>query len=412
MRFNSLINARSGLWDLTPCPEGANINSFHHRREVPTSRFSRGTGEMRKAMRRRPALEALESRQLLTTVVDQGNLLLSTDSFPTGITTGSDGQIWFSQTSADEVGMLNPFTGHMGTSIRVGSNPDGIVSAANKIWFAEAGSNAIGEIQPSGGGGTYLGDFTTPTGGSGPSSLVSDPKDGNIYFTEVQTGKIGWFNPSAIQGSYDIHEVSLPGSQFPGSTPDPLAIAVNPNDGTIWFTTAGTNQIGSFNPASQTFNHYDLPSNSLDPVALAFGPDGNLWITDHSHLSLYGNGQVQMLNPGTGQFGGAFALPASAGNPLYAINGIAAGPDGNMWVTVDGIGQIAWFNPVNPQGTLQWQDTPNQASNPSAIAVGPDGNVWFTETKGRTAAWTRGTGRSASPSRIPRSWSRISRQPA
>jgi streptogramin lyase len=127
---------------------------FHHRREVPRSRFSQGTREMRKARRRRPALGALESRKRLTWVFD--HFPLSVHSTPEAITTGPNGQIWFSQTAAGEVGMLNPATGQMGTPVAVGTNsssmPVELVSAAGMIWVAENGSNAIGEIQLSNGG--------------------------------------------------------------------------------------------------------------------------------------------------------------------------------------------------------------------------------------------------------------------
>src|SRR6476620_7792943 len=67
-----------------------------------------------------------------------------------------------------------------------------------------------------------------------------------------------------------------------------------------------------------------------------------------------------------------FHLPHQESHP----QGIACGPDGNVWFTEqagDAIGRIT------PEGEVTEFSLPADAA-PKAIAGGPDGNVWFTES--------------------------------
>jgi streptogramin lyase len=82
----------------------------------------------------------------------------------------------------------------------------------------------------------------------------------------------------------------------------------------------------------------------------------------------------------------AAAVPAASAAPvvdgIFNLPGqpqrIAAGPDGNMWVTVDGAND---YVKVTPDGIVTPYDDPN-ISNPIGITAGPDGNMWVTITNG------------------------------
>jgi streptogramin lyase len=72
-------------------------------------------------------------------------------------------------------------------------------------------------------------------------------------------------------------------------------------------------------------------------------------------------------------------------------NGIAAGPDGNLWYPDDGVPWIArltpgvagWITETTNIG-LQWTE-PGDVSKPTSIALGPTGNLWFTDNGGTKA---------------------------
>src|SRR5437016_1367772 len=111
--------------------EGATMKSDRGRQEGAAS-ASRGRErgqEMRNRKQRRPKLEALESRRLLTTIND--SFLPSTPVSPQGITAGPPGTIWFTAGPASGqqgyVGMINTATGAMSPMIPVGAAPQGII---------------------------------------------------------------------------------------------------------------------------------------------------------------------------------------------------------------------------------------------------------------------------------------------
>lgn len=89
------------------------------------------------------------------------------------------------------------------------------------------------------------------------------------------------------------------------------------------------------------------------------GPDGNMWVTlqgANDFARIAADGTVTEYNA------------ATVTNPI----GITAGPDGNMWVTQNG--GVAMFSPASP--TTATATAIADIADPRAITVGPDGNLW------------------------------------
>jgi virginiamycin B lyase len=107
------------------------------------------------------------------------------------IATGSDGNLWFTDYTGNQVGkMTTSGTVTFYNPPTAGSEPDGITSGPDgDIYFTEAGVGKIGAIVPS--TGQIVESATLPSGaGSGPYIITTGP-DGNVWFTEATGNKIG-----------------------------------------------------------------------------------------------------------------------------------------------------------------------------------------------------------------------------
>ena len=139
------------------------------------------------------------------------------------------------------------------------TGPDG------DLWFADFGTGAIGQINPT----THaVVEYPTPTAKSGPSGITVGP-DGNLWFTEINTGIVGEINPT----THAIVEFPL-GS----STAKPGAITVGP-DGALWFTESGPNALGRIDPTTHALAAFPIPAGdgNVVGVSIVVGPDQNLF---------------------------------------------------------------------------------------------------------------------------------------
>ena len=84
-----------------------------------------------------------------------------------------------------------------------------------------------------------------------------------------------------------------------------------------------------------------------------------------------------------------FPVPTANSGPY----GITAGPDGNLWFTESGGGQIGRITPA--AHAITEFPIPTANAGPRGITAGPDGNLWFTEY---TATRSGGSPRRPTPS--------------
>jgi streptogramin lyase len=257
---------------------------------------------------------------------------------------------------------------------RITTGPDG------NIWFTDGGNNQIGRMTPAG---VFTG-FNLPIANSGPVDITTGP-DGALWFTEFE-GRIG-----RITTSGQITEFQILPLAPPGTTPRrPLGITSGP-DGALWFVTdccdpANPGLVGRITTAGVITLFPPAPGSTVAPGITA-GPDGNLW---YSATVSSSEGHIQRMTTG-GVVTGDFRIPTAFSDPSRLVTG----PDGNIWFTEQGaVGANGSLHPtfpapgkigrITPGGNIEEFTTPGQlfpnfVSNPAGIAVGADGNLWFTE---------------------------------
>jgi streptogramin lyase len=274
---------------------------------------------------------------------------------PSGITTGPDGNVWFTVTDSQHfngsIGRITP-GGVLTQFPQLNPAPSFIVTGPDRnLWFTQDdgcddGFASIGRITPDG----LVTQFWQPFCRSLGDIAVGS--DGNLWFT--------WnsLNPPFPAG---ISRMTLVGvvTEFPlpGRSG---GIAAGP-DGAIWFTEGELDRIGRITTTGAV-SEFALPAGSA-PTGIVTGPDGNLWFTETSA------NKVGRITP-QGSIA-EFPISTAGSRPLH----ITSGPDGNLWFTEeigDKIGRITISGvitefPIPIPGSL------------FDITTGTDGNIWFTE---------------------------------
>jgi streptogramin lyase len=288
-----------------------------------------------------------------STVHAQGTVTIT--EFPTSgsdspldITSGPDGNLWFSETM-NNIGRITP-TGSI-TEFPIptaNTNSWGITSGSDgNLWFTEQQANNIGRLTPSG----TVTEFPIPTANSQPTAITSGP-DGNLWFTEASGNKIGKITTNGTITEFPT----------PTANSNPNGITAGP-DGNVWFTEF-LNNIGRITP-SGTITEFPIPSTTTNyPLGITTGPDGNLWFTEYNVNNI---GRITPTGTVT-----EFPIPTATSFP-YAIT---SGPDGNLWFTEFGGNNIGR---ITPSGTITEFPIPTASSHAYGITSGPDGNLWFTE---------------------------------
>jgi uncharacterized repeat protein (TIGR01451 family) len=119
-------------------------------------------------------------------------------SRPKAITTGPDGNIWFTDPALNSIWRLTPEGSFASFTVSVeGSEPTGIVAGPDgKLYFTEFKASRIGVITTDG---VITDEIPTPAQDSGPSGITVG-SDGNIWFIEANALRVGRLELAADLG--------------------------------------------------------------------------------------------------------------------------------------------------------------------------------------------------------------------
>jgi streptogramin lyase len=154
----------------------------------------------------------------------------------------------------------------------------------------------------------------------------------------------------------------------------PLGI-VNGSDGNVWFAddlNTNANTVSRVNIATGQITEYTLPQCAYAPEYLALGSDNNLWVSAEC-VRTHPNHQYAEMAVVTPS-GTTTLIPMRTARSSGFHETL--GPDGNIWFTLQGVGQIGKITPSGIPTYYSLHTRLNPTPRPSGIAVGPDGNLW------------------------------------
>jgi streptogramin lyase len=204
-------------------------------------------------------------------------------------------------------------------------------------------------------------EFYTPTG------ITIDPSTGLLYVAEW--GYDGNIRTVTTEGSIPPpppHGIAM---LDPASVPNGASGAAIAADGTFWFAENAANKIGHV-LANGSIVEIPLPGGLAHPTDMVLGGDGNVWFDD-GLVSQYGepsNSYLAKIRPnGTIT---EYSMDTQ-GSEYSASAGLTLGPDGNVWFIDPNSSAIGY---ITPSGKILEE----VVNPPNGIATGPDGDLWTT----------------------------------
>jgi streptogramin lyase len=192
-------------------------------------------------------------------------------------------------------------------------------------------------------------DVFASTNLAGPTGMTIH--QGVLYVTNSNS-------PQGVQ-KFDATTGVNTGSFVPSiANPSPRDVKVNPANNRLYVLYYNAATVETFDLATMASFGLLMPAGSplgsgglFTPSAMAFGPDGNLYI---SGGTFGGNLGVRRYNPTTGAFIDFFA---NTGSDLLSPIGITFGPDNNLYVSTQNAANVMRFN--YPAGTFTDFFVPN-----------------------------------------------------
>jgi streptogramin lyase len=283
-------------------------------------------------------------------------------SRPTIIVAGKDGNLWFVESNADQIGRITPagkitefpLKSYGGRDPKFNPRPLGLAWGFDgKLWFTGGTADMIRRLSPNG----AIEDFNTKSIEVTPTGIVAGP-DGNLWFTENSAAQIGMVT---VAGT--MREFPLIAEKSDAYAPAALAPAAN---GGLWLSKgSGEPSVGLL---SSTGAFRELTRAVAAPW-LTSDAHGNAWF-----IGSQGGGTIVEDRVGRLSADGTlteYPIPKSE----YA--GIAIAPDGTVWLADAGANKISKM--TMPGATVVQYSVPTPNSEPRRITVDFKGNAWFSE---------------------------------
>lgn len=174
------------------------------------------------------------------------------------------GNIWFTGQGGGYVGKLDRTSGKI-TEYPMPGGPYGLaIDKRGHVWVCRMGANALGRLDPKTGKADEL-----PTGsGSRPRRIATAP-DGMLWVTYYGNGLLAKVDPVAMK-------VAKTYPMPAGPRAGPYAVAVD-GAGRVWANEIDTDTVALFDPKTEMFRVFELPSKGVGIRKAIVDGQGRFW---------------------------------------------------------------------------------------------------------------------------------------
>jgi virginiamycin B lyase len=175
-----------------------------------------------------------------------------------------DGLLWFTG-QGGVYGSLDPATTEMSVyDAPRGAGPYGIdATPEGEVWFVSLAGSYLARVDDATSGEVTI--FEPPTPNQGARRVWSDSR-GRLWISEWEAGQVAMYDPAS-----DTWQEW----QLPGPNSQPYSVYVDELD-LVWLTDFGTNSLVRFDPRTETFDSFPLPTAGA-AVRQQLGREGELW---------------------------------------------------------------------------------------------------------------------------------------
>ncbi len=203
-------------------------------------------------------------------------------SYPHTLRFDESGRIWFSTTRSNHLTVFDPAAeefhyyplppadaAEVGLTIPTAYGCD--VAPDGSIWYSQLHGQRIGRFTP---GSDTIRDWRPPF--YGPRRLHAGA-DGIIWVPGYGSGVLGRFDPAIERWKvYDL-PTGLPGPDGFGVSETPYALNVNRMNGEVWVTGSNSDTLIRFEPKTEQFTAFPLPTRASYTREIEFDADNNIW---------------------------------------------------------------------------------------------------------------------------------------
>ncbi len=255
---------------------------------------------------------------------------LGAPDLPHDVALDLEGRVIITGQLSGQMYVLDPTSGEVSTSEAIPTpqaNPRAVeVDDSGAWWVLLGGPERVARHDPA------VGGWETWDIAMHPHSIAR-AEDGRIWFNghfSKDPEQIGVLDPES--GRVRTFDVPVPPTDDDGSN-IPYGLRFGP-DGTLWGTQLIGNRLVRFDPDSNDFETFTLPTSHSGPRRLDVAPDGTVWIP------LYSASGIARFDPGSESFT-EYELPIADALP-YIVRVDAA--RGWVWIATAGADALLRFH--------------------------------------------------------------------